>query len=119
MPDEPADRPYPECVLQMHDLIGQTADRTAERIGEILEPLIERVERVEMRIVGNGKPGLSEQVHVLQLQHDDMREKHVDSVKLRRQIWLIVAGHAAAIVGAIIWAATWVTKVEHYMAEHQ
>lgn len=118
-------RPHPQCLLQMHDLIETTSERTATRVQALLKPLFDRIDRVEGRIVGNGTPGLSEKVRILQVQHEDMLEKHedmrkehLDSIMLRRQIWLVVAGHALAIVAAIIWAAQWISKVEHYMAGH-
>lgn len=115
--DHPNGKPDPACLLAVHELVEATAERTAAKVEKALEPLFLRMARLEAKVIGNGVPGLAEQVRVLQQQHEDMKREHVDAVRLRRQIWLVVAGHAVAIIAAIIWAAQWVAKVEAFMGQ--
>ena len=111
--------PLPQCLLQMHELIETTAEKTANRIEQMLYPVVRRIERIEYKIMGNGTPGLAEQVHILQQQHEDMQKSHQDSIALRKQIWGIVGVHVAAIIAGLVWAIQWVYRVDLYIKTHQ
>lgn len=109
-------KPDPACILAVKQMVEQTSEATASRVERMLVPLFDRMARLEGKVDGNGLPGLNERMRTMERAHEDMVRQHMDAVKLRRQIWFLVAGHAVTVIAAIIWAAQWVAKVNAFMS---
>ncbi|MBP7430723.1 MAG: hypothetical protein KBC05_14915 [Candidatus Hydrogenedentes bacterium] len=106
--DHPNGKPDPACLLTMHKLVEQTAGATADKVADLIRPVVDRVDHMEYVIRGNGMPGVLDEVRMLKQAHQDARA-------LRRQLGWFALAHVLTIAGAIVGGTLWVARVERHM----